>query len=411
MQQFYTNTIESKFIKQLIATTNLPTVDTLYKGKLLVPGCYYVTDNYLVRAKSDSKDTVFEYDPEKFNQQLDIIHPYNFGQNYPGFTSTYRSINDGYDSKTHYYLGEYLRCIRDLHNIDLMPFYNCYTNDYVTDIFIGTATASDTETASDKLVIKQSNPNIYGKKVIAVPVKFGTTYSIFVDCGTQVQVITGLYGNKGLIKLTDKKITSNPNSSSDNEDNGAVYSYTSFRDGFTYTTPYPDSTTYPYTRFLKLFIQLPLNVDSSIVILEGDYTLKTKPLSVHASVPDSIFLKTRSVNSLISELSLTQISSSRSYAFSNRLIEYLVYNVITQDETINKNIERIQTYASSLTNAQLNFTPAFDMKDSTKDVWDDKLREYLYNLTLASNYITNKFDITGYVDKDVEQVITRGQKV
>ena len=107
MQQFYTNTIESKFIKQLIATTNLPTVDTLYKGKLLVPGCYYVTDNYLVRAKSDSKDTVFEYDPEKFNQQLDIIHPYNFGQNYPGFTSTYRSINDGYDSKTHYYLGEY----------------------------------------------------------------------------------------------------------------------------------------------------------------------------------------------------------------------------------------------------------------------------------------------------------------
>ena len=51
------------------------------------------------------------------------------------------------------------------------------------------------------------------------------------------------------------------------------------------------------------------------------------------------------------------------------------------------------------------------MKDSTKDVWDDKLREYLYNLTLASNYITNKFDITGYVDKDVEQVITRGQKV
>ena len=44
MQQFYTNTIESKFIKDLIATTPLPTVDTLYKGKWIVPGCYYITE-------------------------------------------------------------------------------------------------------------------------------------------------------------------------------------------------------------------------------------------------------------------------------------------------------------------------------------------------------------------------------
>ena len=56
MQQFYTNTIESKFIKDLIATTPLPTIDTLYKGKWIVPGCYYITDCNVVKANHIAVD-------------------------------------------------------------------------------------------------------------------------------------------------------------------------------------------------------------------------------------------------------------------------------------------------------------------------------------------------------------------
>lgn len=404
MQQFYTNTIESKFIKDLIATTPLPTIDTLYKGKWIVPGCYYITDCNIVKANHITDDEAFQFDPDNFSSQLTIISPYKFDSSYPGFTSTYSSINDGYDSKTHYYLGNYLRCIRDLHDINLMPFYNCYNGEYVTDIFINTSTttttANETEVTTIKHSIIQSDPNVRGKKVVSIPVKFGETYSIFVDCGTEVEIMCGFYGNKGYISPTQT-----PAVEIKTENKYVSLKHTSFRDGFTYTTPKPEKSTYPYTRFFKMFIQLPLNTESSIVVLEGDYTTKD------TAAIDNFPTKVRQNQTLLSDLSLTQIAGSVSYAFSDRLIEYLTYNVITGEETITQNISRVQQYASSLINAKLNYTEPFNMLSSTPDVWDTKLQTYLFNLAKESKYIQNKLDLTGYVDKDVEQVITRGQEV
>lgn len=413
MQQFYTNTIESKFIKDLIATTPLPTIDTLYKGKWIVPGCYYITDCNIVKANhiTDDEDNyeAFQFDPDDFSSQLTIISPYKFDSNYPGITSTYSSINDGYDSKTHYYLGNYLRCIRDLHDINLMPFYNCYNGEYVTDIFINTSTTTtkavddsgnETEVTTINHNIIQSDPNVRGKKVISIPVKFGETYSIFIDCSTDVEIMCGFYGNKGYISPTQTSAVEIKT-----ENKYASLRYTSFRDGFTYTTPKPEKSTYPYTRFFRMFIQLPLNTESSIVVLEGDYTTK------NTVVMDNFPTKVRQNQTLLSDLSLTQITGTVSYAFSDRLIEYLTYNVITGEETITQNISRVQQYASSLINAKLNHTEPFNMLSSTPDVWDTKLQNYLFNLAKESKYIQNKLDLTGYVDKDVEQVITRGQEV
>lgn len=424
MQQFYTNTIESKFIKDLIATTPLPTIDTLYKGKWIVPGCYYITDCNIVKANHITDDEAFQFDPDNFSSQLTIISPYKFDSSYPGFTSTYSSINDGYDSKTHYYLGNYLRCIRDLHDINLMPFYNCYNGEYVTDIFINTSTTTtkavddsgnETEVTTINHNIIQSDPNVRGKKVISIPVKFGETYSIFIDCSTQVEIMCGFYGNKGYISPTQT-----PAVEIKTENKYASLRYTSFRDGFTYTTPKPEKSTYPYTRFLKMFIQLPLNTESSIVVLEGDYTTKNTAYGTYTyneeekqlAIDISDFpTKVKQNQTLLSDLSLTQIASTVSYAFSDRLIEYLTYNVITGEETITQNISRVQQYASSLINAKLNHTEPFNMSLSTPDVWDTKLQTYLFNLAKESKYIQNKLDLTGYVDKDVEQVITRGQEV
>lgn len=392
MQQFYTNTIESKFIKDLIATTPLPTIDTLYKGKWIVPGCYYITDCSVVKANYITEEDIeaFQFDPDKASSQVTLISPYKFDSSYPGLTSTYSSINDGYDSKTHYYLGNYLRCIRDLHDINLMPFYNCYTGEYVTDITIDSTTKT----------IIQSNPNLKGKKVISIPVKFGETYSIFIDCSTEVEIMCGFYGNKGYISPTQT-----PAVEIKTENKYASLRYTSFRDGFTYITPKPEKSTYPYTRFFKMFIQLPLNTESSIAVLEGDYTTK------NTAAIDNFPTKVRQNQTLLSDLSLTQIAGNVSYTFSDRLIEYLTYNVITSEETITQNISRIQQYASSYINAKLNHTEPFNLLSSTPDVWDTKLQTYLFNLAKESKYIQNKLDLTGYVDKDIEQVITRGQEV
>ncbi|MGM9544279.1 MAG: hypothetical protein ACI3T9_04785 [Romboutsia timonensis] len=393
MQQFYIDTIESKFIKQLIASTPLPTVDTLYKGKLIVAECTYVTDSCIVKAKRYNEQDVFKYDPDEFGKQLIIVSPYNFNQSYPGITSTYETINAGYDSKTHYYLGNYLRCLRDLHDIDLMPFYNCFNSTYISDLCI------------DENKLASKSPTSIGKKLIAIPVKFGTTYSIFIDCETDIEIACGLYGNKGNINNLTVDLTVDINYKKELA--------TSFRDGFTYTTTEPTSQTYPYTQFLKMYIQLPLSNKSSIVVLEGDYA-NHKPIQEKVSedgdeVSIEVFHTKQKKPRLLSDLSLIQISDGKSYAFSNRLIEYLTYNVITSDDSINQNISRIQTYAASNINAKVNGSVFRSL--SSKGIWDKELQKYLFDLTLNSRYVDNKLDLTGYVDKDVEQVITRGQKV
>ena len=225
----------------------------------------------------------------------------------------------------------------------------------------------------------------------------------------------GFYGNKGYISPTQTSAVKIKT-----ENKYVSLKYTSFRDGFTYTTPKPEKSTYPYTRFFRMFIQLPLNIESSIVVLEGDYTTKNTAYGTYTyneeekqlTIDISDFpTKVKQNQTLLSDLSLTQIAGTVSYAFSDRLIEYLTYNVITSEETITQNILRVQQYASSLINAKLNHTEPFNMSLSTPDVWDTKLQTYLFNLAKESKYIQNKLDLTGYVDKDVEQVITRGQEV
>ena len=290
-----------------------------------------------------------------------------------------------------------------LHDINLMPFYNCYNGEYVTDIFINTSTTTtkavddsgnETEVTTINHNIIQSDPNVRGKKVISIPVKFGETYSIFIDCSTQVEIMCGFYGNKGYISPTQT-----PAVEIKTENKYASLRYTSFRDGFTYTTPKPEKSTYPYTRFFRMFIQLPLNTDSSIVVLEGDYTIKNTAYGTYTyneeekqlAIDISDFpTKVKQNQTLLSDLSLTQIAGTVSYAFSDRLIEYLTCNVITSEETIIQNILRVQQYASSLINAKLNHTEPFNMSLSTPDVWDTKLQTYLFNLAKESKYIQNK---------------------
>lgn len=50
------------------------------------------------------------------------------------FTKTLEIRNNRYDSYTHYYLGEYLRFLRDYNQLDLMSLYNCFGNERVDNL-------------------------------------------------------------------------------------------------------------------------------------------------------------------------------------------------------------------------------------------------------------------------------------
>lgn len=90
-------------------------------------GFRYITKEYIVEAKVDYTPSVVEPGPQTptDTRYFKIIKPYVEGMHYNGITTNYTSNSSTYDSETHEYFGNYLRWYRDLHDIDLMPYYNC----------------------------------------------------------------------------------------------------------------------------------------------------------------------------------------------------------------------------------------------------------------------------------------------
>ena len=82
-----------------------------------------------------------------------------------------------------------------------------------------------------------------------------------------------------------------------------------------------------------------------------------------------------------------------SYPFADRLVEYLLDNVITNRDEIGEDILRIRQ--------KLNGSISYDAHSVA---WDEYLRKTIYDLYMSSSK-TTKLDISGFVDKDVEQFI------
>lgn len=393
-QVFNQETNTSSFIKALLSKSNIPMIDFIDIGSKVIKNNLYIHDSMIVKAKETETLT-----SNNINDILIKIKPYSFGDKVDGITTSFTSPISYYDSDTHKYLGEYLRAIKGYYGLNLLPFYNCFNNKYSSDFYltvVGNNLKLNTETIPDS------------HKILLVPVRFNKTYTIALDSTEQVIITPIFYGNKGLASgtvitdLADELIAK-----------GKTYDSLSFKSPIVFDTNEMDSY-YSYEKFLYLAIQLSESVSSNIVVLEGDYT--------HADVWDKQInnLDPRSKNyldnNLISPLSLLQMPGSEVIAFSDRLIEYLTQNVITDIDDISENIARTQAYCSSIICKQKNgsqYTLPY-----TKGIWDDSLRLFIYDLMKqAKNNIhtpltaTGYLDITGFVDKDSETIVTRGQNI
>ena len=557
--KFYDNTIVTKFIKQLVAKTNVPFISTWKPGDFAIKGMFYLTNDYIWKCQHTGK-------PESIDAECDDTHltyhtsrsenvdkkyfvrvkPYIFGQEYYGITGHYRSNVLGYDAITHFYLGQYLRMMRDIFDLDLMPFYNCFANEYINDVDF---------TEDGPFIINNSNP-VY--KVLSVPVKFGKTYMLSIDSNTPVDCSCVLYSTKGLLKdlstiLYKSESITNPYKR---------FQRTQFKQPIFYTTPsweqlysgqvtqstdvtntegITDNSLSQYERYLKLLIKVPRTNTSSIVVIEGDYPVTAAPIEESCNGKNSTwnneYLKGTTINSttikgdwvrpkyfksifdqdnsseilvetynwrwkhyypdalsiypgckffeskadlkkfieviskdyyspgqglqgqiwfncidrrtlknyfiqiqqivkdidgsisqitysqsdleplkissnthklLFSPLGLLQVNDGQIYAFSNRLLEYLLQHAINHLDVFGKNIQRIQEYSTSRLNQQKN--KSMYTGNYIPGVWDTQLQEYLLELIEKAIIITPKVDLTGYVDKDTESIISRGQE-
>lgn len=394
-QKFNDNNMITKFIKNLLATTYIPTIKIWKPGDVIVQNTSYISGEYIIRGKYSITDTS-NIHPTDTNY-FDIIEPYIRGKFYKGVSSNYISNSSIYDAQTHYYLGQYLRMLRDLDNIDLMSYYNCWDGTYSDKIRI---------LKQDNIFKLTQNNNIKdGLKVLVIPIKFNTKYTIYLN-NNMPTIITDIYYD-GLNILdrnaSNKKFQVIPRIAKNQPFlfNGVgssdISSFNNLKE-----------------EYLHLIIQLPEADSSNIIVLEGDYTdwkvfKNNKITKTYYGDNNLDNLSTQEFNNYFkSGISLLNTATTQNYAFSDRLIEYLLLNVIDSKEQISSNIERVQKYLSTYKSQQLN-NMRLSKDDYRKGIWNRTLRKFIYDT--VTNFSTPLiFDINGFVDKDSEKIILRGKE-
>lgn len=406
MYHFNENNIVSGYIKELLYNFNLPTCEVFVPNTTVVyPNTNYIYNNSLI--KTEPSVTVGTYSVLNLNQ-YDFVCSYAYGQKILNITKNLKLNSILYDSYTHEYLGNYLRFLRDVKGIDLMMLYNCFSDRIVNNlIYTNAFNAEDDQ-----------------YKIYAVPIKLDKTYLIGIDSDSEVEVVCGLYDDnlqltsvdtggddvdKSLFKLTHKK-----------------YSSTKFNSPFEYrvdSTGITNNTLIKqYESCLKLFIKIPAQNISSITVVEVSSNPAQFKQQVDGGVATLAMTKD-GASEYPTKLSLFKINDNTSYPFATRLLEYLFGQAIIEDEQISDNIERVQK--------QL-FSPDQMIKNGVRlqkvghyGVWNNAIRETIYDAVTKgkkpreikyivddeeiigkSKFIDRYYDLTGYVDKDVESLIT-----
>lgn len=426
-QKFHTDSILTRFIKHLVETSYIPTLQCVQDGSPVVSGCNYIfEDNVvhsLVTGKFNSNDTssytVFEGQCTARNFHSDV---------------------SWYDSETHKQLGNYLRYLRDYHKLDLMPFYNCYSGMELTDMYLrdhnlDVITVSENLTVKDdltvgstvsyKLINSYSSGSVETHRVVSVPIKYDTKYTIALSCPSEVLFRAVVYNNGNV--AVDKSYDATRDGMKDYYSDYLNYTFSrcftcSFDQPLTYSVPLVDASEvfhedtalndkvrkelYDRQDDLYLLIQVPKNIQTSFVVIEGEvskpFTVVNNQYCIDEGRRVKTFLPVYEHKGEL--LSLLRYNNTTSCAFSDRLIEYLLLNVISETETLPMNIRRIQ---ESLCKIYPDYTDRFYSKKSLFGVWDDSIPQLIKETCKKyPNHLPNTFDQDGRINKDIEELLS-----
>lgn len=351
---------------------------------------------------------------------------YSWGKNLKNYSRRLKIRTNAYDSYTHEYLGWYLRFLRDYKHIDLMPLYNCF---------------SDNECSNIELSEVSFNSYDSNYKIYSMPVMLGKKYTIAIDSHLPVEICLAIYDKYQSTNQFSIPYISYKKYSSTYFNNPVLYDTEKFIEKFKAEAisgreAEQQKILDTYEADIRIFIKLPIENKSAITILEGDYRhwndhllrqvitkdargndIKTwEAISNHwvtnfenKTIDENGFVSYNFENACIhfkpiTNLQLLKINSGVSYPFSDRLMEYLTGNVITDDDDIADNVERVQQTLSfaSWTDAEKDTLINYSYKQ--KGLWDYMFRPVFYNAMQIDKLNGNdkNYDILGYVDKEVE---------
>ncbi len=410
MFKFNSNHILTGYIKQLLHSYNLPIYKVYVNSRPNILNCLYIKDGIIQRYLGNAEWRTVKHD-----------YAYDYNILKPNQTKHLDIKNNIYDTYTHEYLGEYLRFQRDYNHLNLMPLYNCFSNNIETTYDLS-FTYNYTADESVKVLFDASDSNY---KIYSLPVKPFMKYTIAIDCNSKIEMCCG-------IKTLDNTNAANTLAANTYDTQAGcifssqiLYSKLINMDWLNEKDDTIAAAIREHIDDLRLFIKLPAGNTSTIVVLEGNYLnwndkCYTKALNSqsfkseynHSIINFDIDTEKEKLTDikLITPLQLLQGNIHEQYPFSDTLIEYLLNNVININDAITDNIKRVKQIAYE--NNKNNFvTPdkVLPELDITVDgLWENKLNYIIYDFIQNSqfNKITDesrKFNCLGYADKTVEK--------
>lgn len=430
MQYFNSSNSEVEYIKDILRTSYIPSIrvfntsvniqpqpeDSYVSSPRDIPLVsteelnmrYHVGESIILNNSvcigTDTAGNISSGDGATVANKSKYISNYRFGERYLNITSNFISNKHYYDYDIHENLGRYLRAYRDYYKIDVMNFYNCFSNRFFTSYSLPFTSSRRGLTPYDSKY-----------KLTAFPILFNTPYHIkFYDNVVGDVTFQAIYFN-GEAPLS--AVEFNP-VTGEEDLTPITYTINSKNEiDIVIGTGSGDEneirSKYDKQRLLYLFMQFPSEINGPIVVLE----------------------QPKFTQALNNELLHLSDNEQGQVAFSDTLLEYLTGSVISTATEIHADVARIQHKI-----LQKNFLrlygvggpdyvgidlPNYKFKTG---IFDDGLHQLIYKAffnvgspvvtTTTSGDVTTQTtqynkgvellpNFIGYVDKNVEDLIMR----
>ena len=343
MQYFNQSNSEVEYIKDVLRSTYVPTV-RIFNADVVTqpqPQESQIKDGRSTEIVSYGAESEF-YDKETiiYNRTVQVaqsesdsgsiftkiskyIEPYVFGKWYKNITTNFITNKDYYDYGLHESLGRYLRAYRDYYKIDVMNFYNCFSNRFITSYSL--PIPAKTTTGNNSIMSLSLPPYNSDYKLTAFPILWDTEYTVKF-CGKTVGDVTlqaVYFSNNYPLYAAEVGDDLQPITYTYGTSNEFTIKIGSRKDGDKGESAVKNRLC--KQNLLYLFMQFPAKVTSPIIVIEQPKF-------------------TSAINSVLLNLPDTE---TQQVAFSNTLLEYLTGSAITYETKIGESVHDIQNIVLS----------------------------------------------------------------
>ena len=187
MQQFNKISLYSNVIKNLLATTYLPMIRSVREGDYICKDRFYVFRCEFVKCTKSGFIASKGFISNKSIAKWETLQECHFGDKDGKLSTNFVSNCEGYDYRTHERLGQYLRNLRDMYGLNLLPLYNCFSNQPLENHIIKGNSIRHTSAYNNT-------------KMYKIPIKFNQDYTICIENLGKTTIAPAFLRHNNLVK-------------------------------------------------------------------------------------------------------------------------------------------------------------------------------------------------------------------